>query len=96
MNEDRCVLCGRVIPEGTMVCPLCAEVEDNPVTSDFICEQLAKLFDDPCNFSLSEEEMHKTYDRTEWCEKHCGKATAAQCWMRYFQLKFKEIGGKGK
>lgn len=26
----------------------------------------------------------------KWCEKFCGKATAADCWMRYFQLKYNE------
>lgn len=24
-NVDRCVLCGEIVPEGTMVCPLCIE-----------------------------------------------------------------------
>ena len=23
MNENRCVCCGEIIPEGRMVCPLC-------------------------------------------------------------------------
>lgn len=25
MSEDRCVCCGQIIPEGTMVCPTCQE-----------------------------------------------------------------------
>ena len=28
--EDRCICCGKVVPEGTMVCPDClAKAEDN-------------------------------------------------------------------
>lgn len=23
MSEDRCVICGQIIPEGTIVCPTC-------------------------------------------------------------------------
>jgi RNA polymerase subunit RPABC4/transcription elongation factor Spt4 len=33
MNEDRCICCGEIIPEGRMVCPNCLvtvkEGEDN-------------------------------------------------------------------
>ena len=30
MNENRCVCCGEIIPEGRMVCPLCiAKEKDN-------------------------------------------------------------------
>lgn len=27
MSEDRCVMCGRIIPEGRMICPLCEKGE---------------------------------------------------------------------
>ena len=27
VNEDRCVCCGAIIPEGTQVCPLCQKGE---------------------------------------------------------------------
>ena len=27
-NEDRCICCGAIIPEGRLVCPLCEEKED--------------------------------------------------------------------
>lgn len=27
MNEDRCVCCGEIIPEGRMVCPQCDQQE---------------------------------------------------------------------
>lgn len=30
MNEDRCVCCGAVIPEGRMVCPICERKANNP------------------------------------------------------------------
>ncbi len=85
--EDRCVICGEVIPEGTMVCPVCAKEDNNPVTPDFICEQLAKLFDRPCNLIPASAGR-------EWCEKHCGKVSAADCWMQYFKIKYKEGDGK--
>lgn len=57
---------------------------------EFICGILAELFDYPCNFSPPEEDLHSSEENCEWCEEHCGKATAADCWMRYFQLKFTE------
>ena len=47
---------------------------------EIVCEVLAELFDNPCNFSPSEEEVHKTEAGVEWCEKHCGKATAPEYW----------------
>ena len=93
MNENRCVCCGAIIPEGTMVCSVCSKVEDNPVTPTFICEQLAEHFDEPCNMSPFEDELHDTEEKCEWCEKYCGKASAADCWMRYFQLKYNEKEG---
>lgn len=33
MSEDRCVICGQVIPEGTMVCPTCETISlrDPPI-----------------------------------------------------------------
>ena len=37
MNEDRCVCCGAVIPEGRMVCPNCllyVKGEQNEETKD--------------------------------------------------------------
>lgn len=88
--ENRCVICGEIIPEGTMVCSVCSKVEDNPVTTTFICERLAQRFDEPCNMSPFEEELHDSEEKNEWCEKFCGKVSAAECWMRYFMLKYKE------
>ena len=90
MSEDRCVICGEVIPEGTMVCPLCAGSEHNPVTPEFICARLGDLFGYPCSFSPQEEELHDTEEKCEWCERNCGKASAADCWMHYFHIKHKE------
>lgn len=88
--ENRCVICGEIIPEGFMVCPSCGKVEDNPVTPEFICKKLADLLEEPCNFSPCEDELHDTEEKCEWCEKFCGKVTAADCWMRYFEIKHKE------
>lgn len=28
MNEDRCVCCGRYVPEGTMICWTCSQLLD--------------------------------------------------------------------
>ena len=33
MNDNRCVCCGRVIPEGRQVCPIC---EKNAEKMDFV------------------------------------------------------------
>ena len=68
-------------------------ISENLVTPEFICEQLAERFDEPCNMSPFEEELHNTEEKCEWCEKYCGKASAADCWMRYFQLKYNEKEG---
>ena len=35
-NVDTCVMCGAVVPEGTMVCPVCSEKEANLTTETFI------------------------------------------------------------
>lgn len=91
--ENRCVICGEIIPEGTMVCYNCLKSNENLVTPEFICEQLAERFDEPCNMSPFEEELHDTEEKDEWCNKFCGKATATDCWMRYFQLKYNEKEG---
>lgn len=35
MSEERCVVCGAVIPEGRMVCPICeAPVEHKPTAAE--------------------------------------------------------------
>lgn len=88
--ENRCVICGKIIPEGTMVCYNCLKSNENLVTPEFICEQLAERFDEPCNMSPFEEELHDTEEKDEWCNKFCGKVAPADCWMRYFQLKYNE------
>lgn len=56
------------------------------MNSRFICETLGELFDEPCNFSPCEENLHEEENNIRWCEKHCGKATAAECWMHYFKI----------
>lgn len=88
--ENRCVICGEIIPEGTMVCSNCLKSNESLVTPEFICEQLADRFDEPCNMSPFEEELHDTEEKDEWCNKFCGKVAPADCWMRYFQLKYNE------
>lgn len=94
MNEDKCIMCGTVIPEGRQVCPKCAGEYDEPITLEFVCNILAELFDFPCNISPPEEELHATESCVKWCEDNCNKASASECWERYFQLKFKERKSK--
>jgi hypothetical protein len=51
------------------------------MTIDFICEELAELFDSPCNYSPMDEKMFQD----SYCESHCGKITDKECWKRYFE-----------
>ena len=48
---------------------------------DFICEQLAKDFETPCNFSPMDEIMLEDGR----CEKDCGEIPESECWKRYFE-----------
>lgn len=36
MNEERYVICGEIVPEGTMVCRKCEEVEPNFYTTKIV------------------------------------------------------------
>lgn len=61
---------------------------------EFICNILAELFDYPCNFSPCDEELFEADDYA-WYEEHCGKAEAADCWYRYFEIKKRgEMSGR--
>ena len=51
------------------------------MTIDFICEELAELFDSPCNYSPMDEKMFQD----SYCESHCGKITDKECWKQYFE-----------
>lgn len=55
---------------------------------------LADLFDYPCNMCSPEETMHEEEQDIEWCEKNCGKATADQCWHKYFEIIRRNNNGK--
>jgi hypothetical protein len=66
------------------------KIQLNDVTPGSICKVVADLFDVPCNYSPCEEELHDEDWKMEWCDEHCGKATAADCWMHYFQTR-KEV-----
>lgn len=48
---------------------------------DFICEQLAQDFDEPCNFSPMDEIM-LSIGR---CGEDCGDVPKSECWRRYFE-----------
>lgn len=49
---------------------------------DFICEQLAQDFDEPCNFSPMDEIM-LSIGR---CGEDCGDVPKSECWKRYFEV----------
>lgn len=57
---------------------------------EFIAQIIAELFDVPCNYSPCEDELHDTGEHQEWCDKHCGKCSPADCWMHYFQIRYTE------
>ena len=52
------------------------------MTVEFICEQLADMFDAPCNFSPMDEMLCAT----EHCENNCGRVKDSECWVAYFRL----------
>ena len=48
--EDRCVICGEIVPEGRQVCPLCEKKyggEDNSDKSSFFLPQKSKTPEQP-------------------------------------------------
>ena len=45
MNEDRCVCCGAVVPEGRQVCPQCqGEFDKLESTMTFVASQIRAQF----------------------------------------------------
>lgn len=57
------------------------------MTVEFICRQLAKDFEIPCNFSPMDEIMFESGK----CENDCGEIEEWECWRRYFEtMKAKE------
>ena len=60
------------------------------MNEEFIAKLLAELFGFPCNFSPCEEELHNSEENCVWCEEHCNKCDEADCWMHYFEVKYKE------
>lgn len=48
---------------------------------EFICEQVAKDFGEPCNFSPMDEIM-LSIGR---CGEDCGDVPKSECWRRYFE-----------
>ena len=51
------------------------------MNEEFIAKLLAELFGFPCNFE----------ENCVWCEEHCNKCDEADCWMHYFEIKYKEV-----
>lgn len=60
------------------------------MNEEFIAKIVAELFGYPCNFSPCEEELHNIEERMKWCEEHCNKCSAADCWLHYFEIKYAE------
>lgn len=48
-----------------------------------ICDELAELFECPCNFSPMDEIMCDS----EVCANDCGEISNSECWYRYFKVK---------
>ena len=50
MNEDRCVMCGEIIPEGRMVCPVCEHkiMQENAI-SNFVQPACINCHSNPKN-----------------------------------------------
>ena len=48
-----------------------------------ICDELAKLFSCPCNFSPMDEIMGES----GICENDCGTIHDSECWYRYFKIR---------
>ena len=40
-NDNRCVVCGRIIPEGRQICPLCEAGGDDKMKQLTICKEAA-------------------------------------------------------
>ena len=70
------------------------KIQLNDVTPGSICKVVAHLFDLPCDYSPCEEELHDEEWKLQWCEENCGKATAADCWLHYFETR-KEVKENG-
>lgn len=47
MNEERCIMCGKPIPEGRMICPKCEDVEPSfdTVKATVLLDKIADIKD---------------------------------------------------
>lgn len=63
-----------------------------PALLDFTLELLGELLDEPCSYSFDgnglDEYMFEHCG--EWCNENCGKISAAECWRKYIETRFKE------
>ena len=49
---------------------------------EFICEQVAKDFGEPCSFSPTNKIMLNNCK----CREDCGEIPTRECWKRYFEI----------
>lgn len=59
---------------------------------DFTLEFFAELCDAPCNWSIDGNGLdeYMLEHCGEWCNENCGKISAAECWRKYIETRFKE------
>lgn len=65
MGENRCVICGQLIPEGRMICPTCSEQlinskQYNPIETIVAIDTIDKVkeFCDLCSKCVGEVEVY--------------------------------------
>lgn len=59
--------------------------------TDFILEEVARLFGFPCDNENIKSYIHN--NALDWCEKYCNKCSAKECWEKYFQIKKENNNG---
>ena len=59
---------------------------------DFILKKLGEFFDEPCNWSLGGKDIdeYMLENCEEWCCENCGKASAVECWRKFFEILSRE------
>ena len=75
--EDRCILCGSIIPEGRQVCPTCDNVSWEILSIDEIighCKRQVQRFDDRYGYGYFETaSLESTATKEYWEHKQVAK-----------------------
>ena len=59
--------------------------------TDFILEEIARLFGHPCDHKSVSEVMFA--HAITWCEQNCNKCSPKECWRKYFEIKKENYDG---